>query len=299
MELNLLNKTELWIHQIRLNQVNLTELAECVAEVLSLEKKDVLVVDVRPDCITFDILTQNIALENIIGKEKSILQALSFMKGVNVSEQTYIHSDGILGVICLQEENTAEIIGTIDTIGREISENVARRVIVFPTGFEVMQGMIKDTNSPYLQELFTESGYKVIIGPVIEDDLSVYAFQLSDALSSGYGLIITTGGVGAEDKDKSVEAVLQADPQAAVEYIVKFQQGSGRHVKDGVRICVGQVGPSLIVTLPGPHDEVRIAAPVLLECLQNKDSKEITAKKLADVLARKLLQKRQEHWHNH
>lgn len=39
-------------------------------------------------------------------------------------------------------------------------------------------------------------------------------------------------------------------------------------MKDGVRIGVGVVGPSRMVALPGPHDEVMCAAPVLLRGLE-------------------------------
>ncbi len=294
MGLNLLNKTEVWVNKIKLNNANLTQMAESFAAVLQLRKENVLVVDVRPHSITFDILENDIPLDNIIGKEAAILNALSSIKGVNITKETYIHSDGILGMICLQEEDAELMVANIAKMGKDISENVAKRVLVFPTGFELTQKMIEDTNSPYLKEIFEKEGYTVTIGPVIEDDIDVAVYRLSDALSRGFGLIITTGGVGAEDKDKSVEALLKVDPQAATEYIAKFKKGTGRHVKDGVRIGVGEIGPSLIVTLPGPNDEVRLAGPVLCECLQGKKSKEEIAKKLAAILARKLMKTQHE-----
>ena len=55
MSMNLLEKTELWINHITLNDVNLTELADTVAGVLGLPKGEVMVVDVRPQHITFDV----------------------------------------------------------------------------------------------------------------------------------------------------------------------------------------------------------------------------------------------------
>ena len=138
----------------------------------------------------------------------------------------------------------------------------------FPTGFELKQGMIQDTNTPFLKHELEERGYYVTVGEVMEDNVEDVVEKLDDALSRGFGLIVTTGGVGAEDKDHSVEGVCRMDPTAATPYIVKFQQGTGRHVKDGVRIGVGVVGPSRMVALPGPHDEVMCAAPVLLRGLE-------------------------------
>jgi hypothetical protein len=80
-------------------------------------------------------------------------------------------------------------------------------------------------------------------------------------------LILTTGGVGAEEKDRTVEALLKVDPQAATPYILKFDVGTGRHVKDGVRIAVGKVGVSRLIALPGPTREVEIGLNRLLEGL--------------------------------
>lgn len=298
MGLNLLEKTELWVNHITLEQANLTELAETAADVLGLERSKVLVVDVRPDHITLDILEKDIPAENILGKEGELLEALAKLEGVRLYEDSYLHSNGILGLICLEGENPLEMSRTVDHMVAEIKERIARRVIIFPTGFELKQNLIEDTNTPYLKDLLEREGYQVTIGDIMEDDLDDMEFKLSDAVSRAFGLIITTGGVGAEDKDKTVESVLRVDPQAATPYIVKFQQGTGRHVKDGVRIAVGRVGPSLLVSFPGPNDEVRLAAGVLLECLKNDWGKEVTAQKIAAVLAEKLMKKGFHHEHH-
>ncbi len=298
MGINLLQKTELWINNITLNNANLTDMANCLADILKIERSKILVVDVRYNNITFDIIEKDIPHENIIGKEKAILEQLSHIKGVNLSETTYIYSNGILGTICLHEENASEIIENISKMENEIRHSVSKRAIVYPTGFEIQQKMIEDTNTPYLKGLLEEEGYKVTIGPVIDDDLDIATYQLSDAVSRGFGLIITTGGVGAEDKDKNIEALLNVIPEASIEYVVKFQQGTGRHVKDGVRIGVGQIGPSIIVTLPGPNDEVRLTGPILLEGLKNKNDTMVIAKKLSDILMKKLLKRNDGYW-NH
>ena len=79
---------------------------------------------------------------------------------------------------------------------------------MFPTGFEIEEGLIEDTNTPYLKKLLEENGYQVVVGDVIPDDEYVMTEILSDAVSRGFGLILTSGGVGAEDKDHSVESIL-------------------------------------------------------------------------------------------
>jgi len=295
MGLNLLEKTELWINNISLDNVNLTQMAETAARVLGFDSANVLVVDVRPRHITLDILERDIVEEKIMGKETVLLQELSKLEGVNITNETYIHSNGILGMICLDVENPKEVIDKIKTMTGEMKEKISKRAIVFPTGFELKQNLIEDTNTPYLKNLLEEEGYNVTPGDIIEDDIDDMVYKLSDAVSRAFGLIITTGGVGAEDKDISVESVLRIDSDAATPYIVKFQQGTGRHVKDGVKIAVGQVGPAYIISLPGPNDEVRVAAKVLTDCLKNHCSKAEIAQQIANALAKKLSQKKFHH----
>ena len=299
MGLNLLEKTELWVNEITLENANLTDMARAVAGVLGLPEKEVLVVDVRPRHITFDVLSKEVPQENIMGREGAILEALGKIPGVHLTPESYLHSNGILGLICAGVENPEAVLDKVAGMTSEIQSRIARRAIVFPTGFELKQGLIEDTNTPYLKGLLEEKGYTVTVGEIMEDDLADICDKLDDALSRGFGLILTTGGVGAEDKDHSVEAICRMDPTAATPYIVKFQQGTGRHVKDGVRIGVGREGPSLMVSLPGPHDEVECAAPVLLRGLEEGWSKEVLADRLAAVLADKWRQKGLGHGHHH
>jgi molybdopterin biosynthesis enzyme MoaB len=115
----------------------------------------------------------------------------------------------------------------------------------------------------------------------------------------GYGTIITTGGVGAEDKDFSVEAVLRLDPDAVTPYITKFTKGEGRHKKDGVRIAVGQAEGTTMVSLPGPNDEVKACLDALARGLKNDVGKEALAADLASILRERLREKMgQGHFHH-
>lgn len=295
MGINLLEKTELWINNIFLSNANLTDIANETAKVFGIDCSKVLVVDVRPEHITLDILENDIPTENIIGKEKELLDAISRIDGITITNETYIHSNGILGMICANTVNPVEISKNVDSMVREMREKISKRAIVFPTGFELKRNMIEDTNTPYLKRILEERGFNVTVGDIIEDDFDEMVYKISDAVSRAYGLIITTGGVGAEDKDKTVESVLEVDPAAATPYIVKFKQGTGRHVKDGVRIAVGTVGPSMIVSLPGPNDEVRVATEVLMNAIESNYDKNTTAGLLANSLAEKIANKRFHH----
>ena len=287
MALNLLKKTEIQILGITLEQVNLTTLAETVARVLHFASKDVLVVDVRGETVALDILADDVPEENILGKERALLDALGALRGVCLAPHATVHSNGILGLICGGGDAPGEVLDRVRAMTSEVRQRVLRRAIVFPTGFELLEGRIEDTNTPYLKTELEKRGYTVTVGPIIDDSPADLHWHLSDALSRGFGLILTTGGVGAEDKDHTVEAICRLDPTASCPYIVKFPQGTGRHVKDGVRIGVGREGLSLMVALPGPHDEVKMAAHVLFQGIEASWDKAELAHRLADVLAEK------------
>ena len=302
MDINLLNKTEICIINIKLEDANLTLLAEEVAEVLNLPKHMVLVVDVRDDHITLDVLQQRINPESIFGKKEILLERISKITGVKIFEDTDIYSNGILGMISLDEKQAKDVIEKSNEMGVTIKNLISKRVIVFPTGFEVKKGMIHDTNTPMIKETLESEGFKVTIGQVLDDDIDFIAGNIRRAVEYGYGLVITTGGVGAEDKDKTVEGILKIDPEAATPYIVKFKKGTGRHEKDGVRVGVGQVDQTLIVALPGPNDEVKIGLSIIVESLNQDINKEALAHKLAEALREKLRTKfhhmHEQHMHN-
>jgi molybdenum cofactor synthesis domain-containing protein len=283
-EINLLRKTELWLEGISLRDVHLDDIAGAVAEVLELGPKEVLVVDVREDHLVLDILRPVVRAKQIAGKGKEILRRISAISGVRLSERAMIHSEGVLGWVAVDQEEAQRAVEKSAEMGEEIRRRVARRAMVFSTGFEVERGMIADTNYPLIEERLKREGYTVKFGGILPDERGAIAYRLQGAAEEGYGLIITTGGVGAEEKDCTVEALQRLDPAAATPYILKFEEGTGRHVKDGVRIGVGEVGISRFVAFPGPTREVRAGLERLLEALEKGFGKTEIAEHIASDL---------------
>ncbi len=299
-ESNLLEKTELWIKKISLQDANLTEIAVTVADTLGMEHSEVLVTDVQDHHVTIDILRQTVDPQLVVGKKDDLLQSLAKLPGVNITEETSIHSNGMLGWIAFDRDEATEALGRSEKMVEEIRLNLAKRAIVFSTGHEVATGQIRDTNTPTISEALEAEGYVVKRGHTMKDDKVLIAGNLRQAVyEDGYALVITTGGVGAEDKDHTVEAVLDLDPEAATPYICKFEKGKGRHAKDGVRIGVGQVDDALIVALPGPNDEVTMSMEVLVPALKSPVHKHVLAEDIAARLREKLREK-MKHWaHGH
>lgn len=294
-EFDLLRKTELRIEGVALQNANLNEIAATVADMLGMQRDSILVTDVQGQTLTIDVLEESVDAYDILGKKDGLLQKLSKLPGVSITENASICSEGMLGWIALDSRKAGPALRRSASIAEEIRQRLTKRAIVFSTGFEVASGQIKDANTPTIRQRLEAEGYSVTPGPTLSDDELLITASLRQAADDGYGLVITTGGVGAEVKDRTIEAVLALDPEAATPYICKYQQGTGRHLKDGVRIAVGQAFDSLIVALPGPNDEVKSGLNVLVKGLASGSSKDVLARDIARALRKRLQVKMKRH----
>ena len=107
----------------------------------------------------------------------------------------------------MEPDAAQRVISRSEEMGATVADAVARRACVFASGSEVIAGNIEDTNSPYLVKALTEAGFRAEFGGIIQDSTAAAVNRLEEALMKGFGLIVTTGGVGAENKDHSIEAV--------------------------------------------------------------------------------------------
>lgn len=287
MEYRLLEKTELWISPITLSGADLKACSIAAGRVLGLGEADIMVTDALSERLTLDVLIPTVSAEQIVAKQSAVLKALSAVPGVTIFPDTSVHSEGVLGLISLDESEREGLLERSRVMRDEILDRIASRAIVMATGAEVVEGQIKDTNTPFLMERLAGAGFEADRGPVLADDSGLIARAMRSAAERAYGLVVTTGGVGAEGKDRTVEALTVLDPEAATPYVLKFHKGQGRHQKDGVRLGVGRLEQLLIVCLPGPHDEVELLWPILLRGLQEEWGK----KALADALAARLREK--------
>jgi molybdenum cofactor synthesis domain-containing protein len=287
-EYDLLDKRELKIEEITLTGANLTEIAAVVADVIGIDRQDVLVIDVREDVLALDVLRKHVDPHVFAGKKEELLRNLAKIPGVMVSAKTRITSRGMLGWIAADDGvDGAEIRASLDLaqkMAKEILQTVSRRVIVFSSGIEVQTGQIEDTNTPMIANRLEREGFRVTRGDTLKDEEMSFSAKLRDAIDRGFGFIITTGGVGAEDKDCSVEAILRLDPAAATPYLVTFEVGKGRHAKPGIRIGVGEKDGTMLIALPGPNEEVNACLEILANGMKSKTGKE----ELADALAQEL-----------
>jgi hypothetical protein len=288
MSIQLFNKRELFFRGLELSGVNLDQIAKVVAKELGLAEHEVFVVDARADLLTLDILNSEVEVEKVAGRGAALLRALSQIPGLRVSADAEIHSEGVLGLVNLPAGDAETLPTALNAMERQIRANVARRAVVLPTGSEIIAGHVKDTNTPFLIELLRTEGFAAEAGPAIADDLDSTIGALTEVCLKGHGLVVTTGGTGAESKDHVVEAILALDPAAATPYVARYHRGQGRHSKDGVRLAVGSMELTTFVALTGPHREVRLVAPVLVRGLKQGKGNDQLAEEMANLLRAEL-----------
>jgi molybdenum cofactor synthesis domain-containing protein len=267
-EWSLLEKTELGIAGITLDGANLSEVAREVARVLGLHADEVYVIDARERLLTLDILRATVDPYGLVGRERELLTALARIPGVEVEDGAEASAEGMLGWIAADAQTGREALDRSRDMIAEIERTIAGRAIVFSTGNEVVSGNIEDTNKPWIVERLRRASFRPAAGADLPDDTDLIAASFREAAEElGFGLIISTGGVGAETKDGTVEALLRLCPGAATPYLFTVRQGHGRHAKPGVRIGLGEVAGSLVVCLPGPHEEATLGIEKLLDGL--------------------------------
>jgi len=298
-DVQLLGKTEIWMQGVHLSDADLPELARRVASVLSLPDDKVFVTDVREALVVLDVLQPKVELSQVVGRQPQIFAAIDELEGVRIEDGALIHSEGVLGVIGSTREQAKALVANAERMDRQIREYASGRVAVVSTGTEIIGGEVRDTNFEAISEVLGAAGFDVEFGGVAEDSERAIAGLIARLSSEGYGLIITTGGVGAEDKDHTIEAVEALDANLAIAILAKYEKGHGRHVKDSVRICVGNLGWSTIISLPGPTHEVQLALPVIVEHLKAGTTPAALVEAIAVPLRATLPAHGESHHHDH
>jgi molybdenum cofactor synthesis domain-containing protein len=293
VEYDMLGKTELSIHGIVLRSADLGSIADVVAHVLGLNRNDVLVTDVRGEHLVLDILQKGLDASKIVGREKDLLAAVGALPGVSLQPDARTESRGLLSWVAADPEIAKEGLSDAAAMAGDLEARLGRLVTVFATGTEINNGQVKDTNSPAIRDRLESNGYAVSLGGTLRDDEHFIAGRIRERAEEGFSLIVTTGGVGAEVKDKTIEALQLLDPDAATPTIVTYELGVGRHVhKNAVRIGVAKVLDAIVVALPGPTDEVVLGLGALLKALAEAETGKVPlAERIATVLRARLQEK--------
>ncbi|MGV0643940.1 molybdopterin-binding protein [Mycolicibacterium sp. XJ2546] len=289
-EVELLDKTEVWVRGVALDGANLGQLAATAAHALTIAPESVFVTDARDDHVVFDVLQPRMELASIVGREPDLLAALAQVPGVVVADGASVHSRGVIGMIGTPPKEVERTLTRAGQTDQRLRRYISSRVAVVSTGPEVVSGHIEDTNAAAVAEGMGGAGFEVTAAGAVVDDDDAILGRILRLVSEGFGVIITTGGVGAEDKDRTIESLQRADPGLATGILATYAVGHGRHVKPHVQVGVGQIEWTRVIALPGPTREVRAALPIVVRGLQEQWSNARLAEQIAEVLKQLLRQ---------
>lgn len=167
------------------------------------------------------------------------------------------------------------------------------RVSILSVGTELTEGILQDSHVRFLASELTALGFRVLLGMQLPDRLATIVQEIRRA-ASGSDLVVMTGGLGPTSDDLAREAVaeiaavpLEFHQEAWEAVVARFR---GRPVAESNRKQAmaprgfslipnpngtapgfqGNLGGSLVVSLPGPPGELRpmfadAVVPLLME----------------------------------
>lgn len=141
--------------------------------------------------------------------------------------------------------------------------HLSRTAVVVVASTGAAAGTRTDTTGPVLAEWLTAQGFSVR-GPLVYADAEI-ATGLSDSLSGGPALVVTTGGTGASPTDATPEAtraVLTRELPGVADAI--RQRGTAKFPLAALsRGVAGLAGRTVVVNLPGSPGGVKDGIAVL------------------------------------
>ncbi|MGE5137516.1 MAG: MogA/MoaB family molybdenum cofactor biosynthesis protein [Gemmatimonadota bacterium] len=132
-------------------------------------------------------------------------------------------------------------------------------------------GVYEDRSGPVLAELLREAGCEVD-GPVVVPDGDPVEVVLREAVTSGYDVVVTTGGTGLTPGDLTPEMtrrIIDREVPGIAEAIRAAGAAAGVPAAILSRGLAGLAGTVLVVNLPGSTGGVRDGMAVLARILSH------------------------------
>jgi molybdenum cofactor synthesis domain-containing protein len=144
---------------------------------------------------------------------------------------------------------------------------VTIRALVITVSNRASAGVYSDKSGPVLVEGL--SSVCEVEGPVVVPDGQPVEDALREAVSSGYDVVVTTGGTGLTPQDLTPEMTARVISREIPGIAEAIRQANRDKVPTSIlsRGLAGQASQTLIVNLPGSTGGVRDGLAVLLPVL--------------------------------
>lgn len=146
------------------------------------------------------------------------------------------------------------------------------KISIIPTGNEIYNGVVIDTNSPAIMELVLEEFPQCEITrskPVIDEENKIIE-KIADYVNEGRNLVIIIGGSGGGHRfDPSLSE--DYTHGAMLKYLTKHaaREIYGKNGHLWSKIVFGQKNNTMVTNVPGPYVEAVAATKVLINHLRN------------------------------
>lgn len=147
-----------------------------------------------------------------------------------------------------------------------------RHAVIIPTGDEVRDGIIVDTDSPMIREalLRLNAECAVEITTAIADETRLIRETILSAADHAVDLIVVIGGSGGGHRHSA--SLSQDFTHSTLDELLPDAPSGSLYGKNGhlwCRLVCGQIGRTMILNVPGPFVEARAAIDAFINSYKN------------------------------
>lgn len=162
------------------------------------------------------------------------------------------------------------------------------RAVIIPTGNELKEGIILDTDSPMIMQILLQlnGNCYVIRSKPVEDMEQLIKENIKKYLNEEVDLIILIGGSGGGHR---YSKTLGKDyTHSTLEKILDEKYSSKIYGKNGhlwCKLLCGRISKTMVINVPGPFQEARVAMNAFVKAYENDSNnlKEINNKMIEAV----------------
>lgn len=152
-----------------------------------------------------------------------------------------------------------------------------KKVSIIPTGNEINNGVVIDTNSPAIMQIILENFPQCEVTrekPVVDKENKIVE-KIDECVSKDSDLVIIIGGSGGGYRFDSTLAE-DYTHTAMIKYLSEFtaREIYGKNGHLWSKIVYGRKDSTIVTNVPGPYVEAVAAAKALIKSLKD-DSKDI------------------------